>query len=67
MKKWSLKARLIYFGVIALVSAVFFALQFYGYQNGGQSTWEVMLLIVWGLLAAFGIGGFVYSIAKKGR
>lgn len=67
MKKWSLKARLIYFGVIALVSAVFFALQFYGYQNGGQSTWEVMLLIVWGLLAAFGIGGFVYSITRKGR
>ena len=67
MKKWSLKARLIYFGVIALVSAVFFALQFYGYQNGGQSTWEVLLLIVWGLLAAFGIGGFVYSITRKGR
>ena len=67
MKKWSLKARLIYFGVIALVSAVFFALQFYGYQNGGQSTWEVMLLIVWGLLAAFGIGGLVYSITRKGR
>ena len=67
MKKWSLKTRLIYFGVIALVSAVFFSLQFYGYQNGGQSTWEGMLLIVWGLLSAFGIGGFVYSIAKKGR
>ncbi|MDN3448974.1 hypothetical protein QMA09_02160 [Planococcus sp. APC 3906] len=66
MKKWSLKARLIYFGVIALVSAAFFALQFYAYQNGGQSTWEAMLLIVWGILAAFGIGGFVYSIARKG-
>lgn len=67
MKNFSLKARLIYFGAIALASAAFFALQFYGYQNGGQSTWEGVLLIVWGLLAAFSIGGFVYSIAKRGR
>ncbi|HSP23264.1 MAG TPA: hypothetical protein VLQ20_13160 [Planococcus sp. (in: firmicutes)] len=67
MKNWGLKARLIYFGAIALASAAFFALQFYGYQSGGQSTWEVILLIVWGLLAAFGISGFVYSLAKRGR
>ncbi len=65
MKNFSLKARLIYFGGIALVSAAFFVLQFYGYQRGGQNTWEMMLLIIWGILALFGIGGIVYSIAKR--
>lgn len=60
-----MKARLIYFGGIALVSIAFLVLQFYGYQSGSQSTWELMLLIVWGILSLFGIGGFVYSITRR--
>ncbi len=67
MRNFSVKAQLIYFGGIALVSIAFFVLQLYGYQSGDQLTWELMLLILWGIIALFGIGGFFYSISKRKR
>jgi hypothetical protein len=67
MKNFSFKTRLVYFGGIALVSLAFFALQMYRVQTTEAGTGSMVLLILWGLLAAFGIGGLVYSVAKRGR
>lgn len=67
MKNFSFKTRLIYFGGIALVSLAFFALQLYSVQTTEAGTGSMVLLILWGLLAAFGIGGLVYTVAKRDR
>ncbi|MGO1060307.1 hypothetical protein ACTL32_14320 [Planococcus sp. FY231025] len=66
MKNFSFKTRLIYFGGIALVSLAFFALQLYSSQTTEAGTGSMVLLILWGLLAAFGIGGLIFSIARRG-
>lgn len=67
MKNFSHKTRLIYFGGIALVSLAFFALQLYSILNSDAGTGSMVLLILWGLLASFGIGGLIFSMGKRGR
>lgn len=67
MGSFDYKTRLIYFGAIALVSLAFFALQLYSVQTSAAETGAMVLLILWGGLAAFGIGGLIYSIAKRDR
>lgn len=67
MKNFSYKTRLVYFGGIALVSLAFFALQLFSVQDNEAGTGSMVLLILWGLLAAFGIGGLIFSLARKDR
>lgn len=67
MKNFSYKTRLIYFGGIALVSLAFFVLQLFSVLGNEAGTGSMVLLILWGLLAAFGIGGLVFSVARKDR
>ncbi|MDN7243215.1 hypothetical protein QWY14_15530 [Planococcus sp. N028] len=67
MKNFSFKGRMIYFGVIAAISLAFFALQFYANSQGSPGTGSIILLILWGLMVAFGIGGMIFSIMKRSR
>lgn len=67
MKNFTVKTRIIYFSVIALVSAAFFILQMYANSNGEHGTGSIVLLILWGLLAAFGIAGIVFTLAERDR
>ncbi|MGI2328716.1 hypothetical protein [Planococcus sp. YIM B11945] len=67
MKNFSFKGRIIYFSLIAAVSLAFFALQWYANSQEAAGSGSVLLLVIWGLLVAFGIGGVIYSISKRGR
>jgi hypothetical protein len=67
MKNFSFKARMIYFGMIAAISLAFFGLQLYANSQGDPGIGSVILLVLWGLMAAFGIGGIIFSVAKRGR
>lgn len=67
MKNFSTKTRIIYFSVIALVSIAFFVLQLYANSNGGYGAGSIVLLVLWGLLAAFGLAGLFFTLSKQGR
>lgn len=67
MKNFSFKARMIYFAVIAAVSLAFFSLQLYANSQGSPGTGATILLILWGALIAFGIGGMIFSILRRSR
>lgn len=62
-----IKTRVIYFAVIALVSLAFFALQLYANSTGPTGIGSIVLLILWGVMAAFGIAGFIWSMSNKNR
>lgn len=69
MNKFSYRARLLYFGMIAFFSLLFFLLQLYAVMNNDVGTGSYVLLVLWGLMVAFGLGGMFYTMAKtkKGR
>lgn len=62
-----IKTRRIYFAAIALVSLAFFALQLYANSTGPTGIGSIVLLILWGIMAAFGIVGFIWSTSTKNR
>lgn len=62
-----IKTRLIYFVVIALVSLAFFALQLYANSTGPTGIGSIVLLVLWGIMATFGIVGFIWSMSTKNR
>lgn len=68
MNKFSYRSRLLYFGLIALASLGFFLLQLFG-MDEGDGTGSYVLLVLWGLMVAFGLGGIFYTMSKrkKGR
>jgi heme/copper-type cytochrome/quinol oxidase subunit 4 len=61
------KTRIIYFGAIAAVSLAFFALQLYVFLTSPDGTGSIVLLILWGIMVAFGIAGIIFTMAKKNR
>lgn len=65
MKNFSFKARMIYFGLITVVSFSFFAMQGYANSTGSYGTGSIVLLILWGMMIAFGIAGMIYSIKNR--
>lgn len=67
MRNFSFKGRIIYFAVITAVSLAFFSIQLYANSEGNPGTGSIILLILWGLMAAFGVGGIIYSIVQRGR
>lgn len=67
MKNFSVRTRIIYFSVIALVSIAFFVLQLYANSSGSYGVGSIVLLILWGLMAAFGIAGLVFNASKRDR
>ncbi|ANU16050.1 hypothetical protein BBI11_02775 [Planococcus maritimus] len=67
MKNFSFNARLIYFGAIVLFSLGFFFLQLSSVMDGGAGIGSIILLILWGVMAAFGIGGIIASFAVRKR
>jgi len=67
MKKFSFKAKMIYFGLIALFSLGFFFLQLSAVMDGDTGIGSIILLILWGVMAAFGIAGIIASFAVKKR
>lgn len=67
MKNFSFNTRLIYFGAIVLFSLGFFLLQLSSVMDGSTGIGSIILLILWGVMAAFGIGGIIASFAVKKR
>ncbi|MFC4711506.1 hypothetical protein [Planococcus dechangensis] len=66
MKNFSFKARMIYFSIITLFSIGFFALQWTSATEEGAGFGSMMLLMLWGIMTLFGIGGLVFSLwARK--
>ena len=66
MNKFSHRSRLLYFGLIAFFSLGFFLLQLYAVMNNDAGTGSYVLLVLWGVMIAFGVGGMFYTM-KKGR
>ena len=64
MNKFSYRSRLLYFGLIALFSLGFFLLQLFG-MDEGDGTSAYVLLVLWGLMVAFGLGGIFYTMSKN--
>ena len=69
MNKFSYRSRILYFGLIAFFSLGFFLLQIYAVMNNDLGTGSYVLLVLWGLMVAFGVAGIFYTKAKnkKGR
>lgn len=67
MKHFSFKARLIYFGAIALISLAFFALQLTAVFEGSDGIGSIILAILWALMALFGIAGFGFALKNRNR
>lgn len=67
MKHFSFKARLIYFGVIALVSFAFFALQLTAVMEGSDGIGSIILAILWALMALFGLAGVGFALKNRNR
>ena len=67
MKHFSFKARLIYFGAIALISLAFFALQLTAVLEGSDGIGSIILAILWALMALFGIAGFGFALKNRNR
>ncbi|TWT04286.1 hypothetical protein FQV26_15215 [Planococcus sp. CPCC 101016] len=67
MKNFSFKARIIYFGAIALVSLAFFALQLTAVLQDSNGIGSFILLILWALMALFGLAGLGFALKNKNR
>ncbi|HSI67773.1 MAG TPA: hypothetical protein VK947_10175 [Planococcus sp. (in: firmicutes)] len=67
MKNVSFGGRMIYFGLITLVSAAFFAMQLYAFNTDGGGIGSIVLLILWGILIAFGVSGIILSFKNRDR
>lgn len=65
MNKFSYRSRILYFGLFAFFSLGFFLLQLYAILNNGADTRSYVLLALWALLVAFGVGGIFYTMAKN--
>ncbi|CEG24150.1 hypothetical protein BN1080_03170 [Planococcus massiliensis] len=67
MKNFTVKTRMIYFAVIALISIAFFVLQLYANSSGDYGMGSIIVLILWALLALFGIAGLIFTLSKRDR
>ncbi|MCJ1909586.1 hypothetical protein [Planococcus ruber] len=67
MKNFTVKTRIIYFAVIALISIAFFVLQIYANSSGDYGMGSIIVLILWALLALFGIAGLIFTLSKRDR
>lgn len=67
MKNFSFGKRMIYFGAIALISLAFFVLQLYSTLNGPSGIGSIVLLVLWGGMVLFGIGGMIFSYMTRDR
>lgn len=67
MKHFSFKARLIYFGAIALISLAFFTLQLIAVMEGGDGIGSIILMVLWALMALFGLAGIVFAVKNRNR
>lgn len=65
MDKFSYRSRVLYFGLIAFFSLGFFVLQIYAVMNNETGTGSYVLLVLWALMVAFGVGGIFYTMAKN--
>ena len=65
MNKFSYRSRILYFGLIAFFSLGFFLLQLYAIMNTGSGTSSYVLLVLWGVMVAFGVGGIFYTMSKN--
>lgn len=50
-----------------MFSLGFFFLQLSSVMDGGTGIGSIILLILWGVMAAFGIGGIIASFAVRKR
>ncbi len=67
MKNFSFKARIIYFGAIALISLAFFALQLTAVLQESNGIGSIILMILWALMALFGLAGLGFALKNKNR
>lgn len=67
MKNFSFKGRMIYFGLIMVVSLAFFSLQLYSYLNNPSGTGSIILLVLWAVMVLFGLAGIAYSMKNRDR
>jgi hypothetical protein len=67
MKNFSFKARMIYFSIITLFSIGFFALQWTSATGEGAGFGSMILLMLWGIMALFGIAGLIFSLKTRTR
>lgn len=67
MKNFSFKARIIYFGAIALISLAFFALQLTAVLQESNGIGSIILLILWALMALFGLAGLGFALKNRNR
>lgn len=58
---------MIYFGLILLFSLGFFFLQLTSVMGGDTGFGSILLLILWGVMSAFGIAGLIASLAGNKR
>lgn len=65
MKNFSFKARILYFGAIALVSLAFFTLQLVSVLQGSNGIGAIILVVLWALMALFGLAGVVYALKNR--
>lgn len=65
MNKFSYRSRILYFALIAFFSLGFFLLQLYAVMNNEVGTGSYVLLVLWGLMVGFGLGGIFYTMAKR--
>ena len=65
MKNFSFKGRMIYFSAIALISLAFFALQLTAVLQGSDGMGSIILVMLWALMALFGVAGIVLSLKKR--
>ncbi len=67
MNRFSFKARMIYFSIIALVSIGFFVLQWTANLDDSAGVGSVILLVLWGAMALFGIAGIILSAKARNK
>ena len=67
MEHFSIKARLIYFSAITLISLAFFALQLIAVLQGSDGIGSIILMVLWALMALFGLAGIVFALKKRNR
>lgn len=67
MKNFSFKARMIYFGLIAIFSLGFFVLQLTTVMEGDAGFGSMMLLVLWGVMTVFAVAGIIASMVMNKR
>ncbi|WP_038702325.1 hypothetical protein [Planococcus sp. PAMC 21323] len=67
MKDFSFKSRIIYFGAIAIISLAFLALQLTSVIQGSNGAGSITLVILWSIMALFGIAGIGYAYKVRNR